>query len=367
MLALPKLLPLNAVQERLEKIFPPTFPDRAILVGQMSARAIFVGLYGGFVEGNNRWFRPSTIIRFTMEQCAEDSNEARAHWLSTCHAPGHKPKGTQWYADNTREPVRDDLIRNRAIPIGIIKKREGVPTTSPAPIYGLAKDFADLFHPALDDDVLDKAVASWRENNLDPLVLKRMALSTSGVLEREGDMEVRLPTSGQVFRLPTGEASVITKAVCEDLAWRIADCPIVIHLSMSDVKKRPELERNAAIVGLDLDAKDALPDVVIADMPKGKGHIELTFIEVVHSDGPITELRKAVLLDIAKKAGVSEEHVSLITAFDDRNVSIFKKRASELALGSSVWFRTEPHLCMHIENLPERPRQAKSRLAVAAA
>jgi hypothetical protein len=353
MFVLPKLLPLSDVQARLEQIFPASFPDRSILVGQMSARAVFVGLYGGFIEGSTRWFRPSTVIRFTMEQCAEDTYDSRIEWLSTCHAPGHKPKGAQWYADNTREPVRDDYIRNRAIPIGIIKKRAGVATTSPAPIYAFAKGFAALFDPDLEGAALDEAMNVWREKNLDPLVLKRMALSASGVFERDGDMEVRLPNSGQVFRLPIGEASVITKAVCEVLAWRVAERPLVVHLSMSDVKKRPELAKNADKLGLTIDPKAELPDVIIADVPL-VGKLVLTFVEVVHSDGPITELRRAALLEIARKAGVPAQNVNLITAFDDRNVSIFKKRVSELANGSSVWFRTEPHMLMRMENLPDR-------------
>jgi hypothetical protein len=353
MLALPDLLAFPEVQARLEQIFPATFSDRSILVGQMSARAVYVGLYGGFVEGNLRWFRPSTVIRFSEEQAADNTIEARVAWLASCHTAGHKAKGQQWYADNTREPVRDDYIRNRAIPIGIIIKREGVAPTSPAPIYAFSSGFAALFDPGLQDDRLEQQISDWRKKNLDPLVLKRMALASSGIFERDGEMEVRLPNTSQVFRLPTGEASVITKAVCEDLAWRIAERPIVVHLSMSDVKKRPELERNASLVGLTIDTKAELPDVIIADLPK-EGGIVLNFIEVVHSDGPITELRRRALLEIARQADVPPENVRLITAFEDRNVGIFKKRVSELAFGSSVWFRTEPDVLMHLENLPDR-------------
>ncbi|MGE1115905.1 hypothetical protein ACQJ0K_29875, partial [Priestia megaterium] len=77
--------------------------------------------------------------------------------MSTCHTPGYKAVD-QWYADNTREPLRDDLIRNRAIPIGLIVKREGVATTSPAPIYCLAKSFAALFDPSLDDASLSELI-----------------------------------------------------------------------------------------------------------------------------------------------------------------------------------------------------------------
>lgn len=358
MSALPRLLALPDVQLRLEQIFPTSFPDRAILVGDMSAKVVFVGLYGGFIDGTGRFFRPSTVIRFSLEQGAKTSDEERTTWLSECHTPGYRPLGKQWYADNTREPVRDDYIRNRAIPMGLIKKREGFATTSPAPIYTFAKGFAALFDPNLTGEDLDSAISEWRERNLDPMVLKRMRLAASGIFEREGELEVKLPNTGQAFRLSPGEAALITKDVVEKLSWLIAERPIVVHLSMSDVKTRPELARMANDLGLEIDPKAELPDVIIADVPRD-GDLVLTFVEVVHSDGPITELRKQALLDIAKKAGIPKSHVTLITAFDDRNVTIFKKRVSELAIGSSVWFRTEPNVLLRIDHLPERSSKKK--------
>lgn len=356
-MSLPALLPLAGVRPRLEQIFPESFPDRTILIGEMSARVIFVALYGGFIAGTERWFRPSTVIRFSLDQAAKTTDAERNAWLTACHAPGYKVSGTQWYADNTREPVRDDYIRNRAIPMGIIKKREGVATTSPAPIYSLATGFAALFDPALSGDALNEAIEAWRERNLDPLVLKRMKLASSGIFEREGDIEVKLPNSGHTFRLSAGEAALITKDAVEKLSERLAERPVVVHLSMSDVKMRPELARNAADLGLEIDPQAELPDVIFVDIPED-GPLVTYFVEVVHSDGPITELRKKALLDIAAKAGIPETHVRLITAFNDRNVPIFKKRVSELALGSSVWFRTEPHLLLRIDQLPERQRRA---------
>ena len=77
----------------------------------------------------------------------------------------------------------------------------------------------------------------------------------------------------------------------------------------------------------------------------------VTFVEVVHSDGPISELRKAALLDIAKEAGIAAEHVRLVTAFEDRNSPAFRKRFSELARGSDVWFRSEPDMLVKMSEL----------------
>ncbi|PWF45067.1 BsuBI/PstI family type II restriction endonuclease [Massilia glaciei] len=354
MQSLPPLPPLPALDEirvRLNAIFPDNFPDRRILTGEMAVRAMFVALYGGFTDARKRFFRPSTVIRFSFEQAALTDDIERHSWLSTCQTPGHKPLGRQWYADNTREPLRDDLIRNRAVPIGIIVRREGVAPTSPTPIYALSDDFANLLSPQLEGDELGAAILRWQERALNPMTLKRMRLLARGVTERQGQVSVKLPSTNKVLRLAAGEASIITRDVCEDLAARIMTLPIVVHVSISDQKTFPELVDEAAAYDLKFNPSSELPDVVIVDVGSDEGKV--AFVEVVHSDGPITELRKEALLKIAAEAGIPASRVLLITAFEDRSSSAFKKRISELAVGSQVWFRSEPGLLLTFDSLPK--------------
>lgn len=317
----------------------------------MASKVFFVALYGGFIEKSGRFFRPSTVIRFSVDQSEKTSDAERLEWLSVCQSAGYKP-ANQWYADNTREPVRDDLIRNRAIPIGVIKKKEGVPPTSPAPIYYLSEPFANLFDPELTGEKLAIAVAEWQERHLDPMTLKRMKLLAQGVKAKVGQVSVLLPTTGKSLRLAAGEASAITKDVCEVLSQRMMEAPVVVHVSISDQKIFPELAGECDAVGLKIDTSAELPDVIVCDVGREDGLV-VAFIEVVHSDGPITELRKQALLAIASAAGIREEHVRLVTAFEDRNSPAFKKRVSELARGSMVWFRSEPDLLVKLEYLPE--------------
>nr|WP_315260670.1 BsuBI/PstI family type II restriction endonuclease [uncultured Duganella sp.] len=350
MYPLPNLPTLEQIRERLNAIFPDTFPDRRILTGDMAVRTYYVLMYGGFTRQANRFFRPSTIIRFSPEQAELIDDTSRLAWLATCQTPGHKPLGRQWYADNTREPLRDDLIRNRAVPIGLIIKREGVAPTSPAPIYALSDEFAKLLDPALEHEELTKAIHEWQETALNPMTLKRMKLLARGVTEKEGQVSVTLPNTGKVLRLAAGEASIITRDVCQDLSIRLMKQPIVVHVSISDQKTFPELVGEAAAYDLIFDPTSELPDVVIVDVGTNDGKV--AFIEVVHSDGPITELRKVALLRIATEAGIPASRVTMITAFEDRNSSAFKKRISELALGSKVWFRSEPDLLMSFDNFP---------------
>lgn len=350
MYRLPELPTLEQIRERLNLIFPETFPDRRILTGDMAVRTYFVSMYGGFTLQANRYFRPSTIIRFSPEQAELIDTESRLAWLATCQTPGHIPIGKQWYADNTREPLRDDLIRNRAVPIGLIIKREGVAPTSPAPIYALSDDFARLLAPSLQDEELTQAIHDWQEKALNPMTLKRMKLLARGVTEKEGQVNVTLPTTGRVLRLAAGDASIITRDVCQDLSIRLMKQPVVVHVSISDQKTFPELAGEAEAYDLKFDPSAELPDVVVVDIGSDEGNV--AFIEVVHSDGPITELRKSALLRIAADAGIPSTRVEFITAFEDRNSGAFKKRISELALGSKVWFRSEPDLLMSFDNFP---------------
>jgi hypothetical protein len=347
---LPRLPTLDEVADRLAVIFDQSFPDRAILVGEMARRLFFVCLYGGFIEGTNRYFRPSTVIRFSLEQAAKVSDEERLAWLSVCQAAGFQPTGTPWYKDNTREPVRDDLIRQRALPIGVVKKKEGVSVTSPAPIYQMAASFAALFDPATEGVELEQAIKAWQDKHLDTLTLKRMKLLAAGVKAKEGQVVVTLPTTGKVLRMGAGEASAITKAVCEELAPRLFAEPVVVHVSHSDKKMYDELKGEADALDLKIDMATDLPDVVIADV-SGKAHM-LAFVEVVHTDGPITELRAKRLLQIAAAAGIPAKKVLMLTAFEDRGSPAFKKRVSELARDSAVWFASEPDMVLRFDMLP---------------
>ncbi len=343
---LPPLLSLEEIQARLNTIFPESFPDRTILVGDLSTRTHFVGLYGGFLYSESRFFRPSTVIRFGPAQAQLSTNAARLDWLGRCQAPGFTPLGKSWYADNSRETLRDDFIRNRCIPMGIIRKRDGIAPTSPAPIYAFDDDYLRLFDPALDGEALTNAIKAWQEEALDPSTLARIRLLASGVLQREGEIQVQLPTTGKILKLAPGEASLITRDVCEKMAPWVAAQPIVIHVSMSDRKTFPELSGEADSMGLKLDTNAELPDVIIFDAVKGG---RLVFVEVVHSDGPITELRKAALTKIAKRMGFKDTHLLLVTAFEDRSSDIAKKRLSELARDSWVWYRSEPNMFHHLK------------------
>ena len=347
---LPPLVSVEEVQRRLGAIFPEAFPDRAQLVGKMAARVVFVFLYGGFLEGLNRQLRPSAIYFFTADQARRTTLEARQEWLKTAFKPGFRPSGKRWYADTSREPIRDDLIRNRLVSMGIVGRKAGVATTSSAPIYFLRTPFAGLFAPALGGAALEAAITSWRGTHLDPAAMQRMALKARGTLARPGDVLIDMP-DGSRIRLAAGPSTPIVKALIEDYAPRWLERPAVLWISASDRKTHPHFVELAASVGLRFDAAELLPDLILADLGKA---LRLVFCEVVATDGPIDAGRKAALLTLARRSGIDESTVRFVTAYLDREAPALRKTFHRIAHGSDLWFSNEPELIVRLAVAPAK-------------
>lgn len=321
-------------------IFPETFPDRGILVGVMAARVIFVFLYGGFIEGQGRFLRPSHIYFFTEEQAEKATDAERNHWLSVATRPGYRPEGKRWYADTSREPIRDDLMRNQLLRLGIIQKLPGHPITSSLPIHYLSTDFAALIDPELMDNALTAAIEGWQTRHLDQATLQRMALRAQGIQAKGGDVLIDMP-DGTRIRISGGPSSDIIKGVIEDFTSRHMENPAVLWLSASDKKSYPQFLELSSSIGLSFNLNAALPDLILADIGE---KVRFIFCEVVATDGAVTEARKQALLALVSESNIPTSAVQFLSAFEDREAPAFRKNFSQLALDTLVWFRTEPDL-----------------------
>lgn len=338
--SLPPLLTVREIKKRLWQIFPEEFPDRGILVGEMAARVVFVFLYGGFVEGANRFLRPSYIYLFTSRQSNKRADDDRQEWLRQVTRSGYRAPGKRWYADTTREPIRDDLMRNRFLPLGIMQKLPGYSPVASVPVNYLSADFAALFRPGLASSDLRGMISEWQAQHLDRATIQRMKLRGQGIQSKKGDFLVDLP-DGTRIRITAGASSHIAKSLIEDFATRHLESPALLWLSASDTKAIPQFVALAASIGLKFDLGSDLPDVILAEM---RPPVRLLFCEIVASDGPVTELRKNALLGIVRASEFPSDSVDFLSAFEDRESAAFRKSFSRLALGSLVWFRTEPNL-----------------------
>ncbi len=338
------ILSVTDIQSRLLVIFPEGTEHRNYLIREMAAKTVFTCLYAKAIEGSERWIRPNQVCRMTEEQSALLDDRTREDWYEQSAKNGYVPPvGVPWFADTTREPIRDETIGEGFIPVRAVVERKGLATTSSKGRYALEADFATLFDPALSNDDFLTAATVWRAKHLSKTALARQALVASGALSAADAVHVRFP-NGETRALSAGPSSIIAKAVIEQFAPRFLKKPHVLWLSESGNKVVARDEQLAATLGIVIDPSEALPDIILVDLGDDASGSDLlvVFTEVVATDGPINRQRKEALTLIARNAGFEEEHLAFLTAFLDRSTSQFKKAIVEIAWDSYVWLVSEP-------------------------
>lgn len=343
-MSLPLLLSVPNIHERLQMIFPDGTANRNYVTREIAAKTVFVMLYIGAIEDVGRWLRPDQVTRMTDAQAALVEDASREAWLKESMRPAAGYIEGRWYAANTREPIRDETLREGLVRMGAVKEREGLPTTSPRPRYALSEEFARLFDPGLTGKVLQAAIEEWQAANLSSGALARVAIMRRGAVAREGRILVTFP-SGETRHMEPGPSSVISKAVIEDFAPRFLEQPGVLWLSESRNQVVARDDRLAQDIGLTIQPDRNLPDLILVDL--GPAEPLLVFVEVVATAGPVNEARQTALMEITVEAGFIEDQVAFVTAYADRDAAPFKSSVSELAWRSFAWFMSEPdHIVM---------------------
>jgi hypothetical protein len=343
---LPPYVSRALISERLPLIFPEGTPNRSYCIRELAASTVFALLYIGAVEGADVWLGPVHVYRMTDMQAEESSEASRLNYRANLRKKSFQVLGSRWYADNTREPIRDETLREGLLVVGAVLERTDVPTTSGVPRYALKADLAALFEPNLVEADLDAAILSWQEKHLSRSARARVSLMRAGTTGKEGVL-VRFP-NGDTRRLVSGPSSDISKAVVEVFAARFLETPGVIWLSESGNKvAHPDLKLASAI-GLDIEAQKNLPDLILVDL----GPVEplIVFVEVVATDGAITPRRQEALYAITDKGGFGRSQVAFVTAYADREAAGFKKTVTGLAWGSFAWFMSEPDNLVLLQN-----------------
>jgi len=345
------LLSVADILARLPLIFPEGLEMRQALVREMAAKTIWVFLYGGMVEGAGPLLRPSHVYFYTEDQSAKVTNQERAEWLANSNKQGFRPEGKRWYADTTREPIRDETLRLGLVDIGAVGKISGVPTTSSKPIYYLKADFAALFDPALDEEGLAAAITVWQKRHLSTAARARMTMLAAGKVKRTDEIPVTCP-DGTVAKLAPGPSSLITKAVVEEFAVSFLREPALLWMSESGNKVRYHDDATAKALGLHIDASKVLPDVILMNVGASGDDTHLVFIEVVASDGAMTQSRLDTFREMVRAAKFPQEQCYFGTAFEDRADGAFRKCFPQLAWGTFAWFRSEPEQLMWLAAEP---------------
>lgn len=349
--ALPPLLPFFEIQKRLLEIFPEGTPNRGYCTREIAAKTVFVMLYIGAVKSRGVYIRPNQVTRMTNAQAEKVMDEERLTWAKASLARESHNISGRWYAVDTREPIRDETLKDGLVATGAVLVKANVATTSSIPRYTLASSFAGLFDPHLTGGALKEAVAKWQGENLSAGALARIQLVGKGAIATAGGVLVTFPNS-ETRRLAHGPSSIISKAVIEEFSKRFLEQAGVIFLSESGNKvlKRDDVLANA--IGLKIPADKYLPDILLVDL--GPKEPLIVFVEVVATDGPISGPRKEAFLEITRSGGFPDQNVAFVTAYLDRGKPAFKKTVPELAWNSFAWFASEPdHIVVFREGVAD--------------
>jgi hypothetical protein len=351
------VLARDEIHKRLQAIFPEGIPHRNYCTRELAASTVFAALYVGAVEGAGIFFGPKHVYRMTDKQSARTDDAKRKAYAAKILGAGYQPPGRRWYSDNTREPIRDETLREGLVALGAVIEKSDVPTTSSKPRYALAASFAALFNPALTNKAFQSAVTTWQTSSLNPGALARIALVRQGAAAGGSQVLVTYP-NGETRRMAVGPSTPITKAVIEVFARRFLQNPAVLLLSESANKIVDRDDKLARTIGLTIAIDKNLPDAILVDL--GPAHPLLVFVEAVATDGPVNDRRKKALEELAAKAGFPIQHVAFVTAYLDRSGTPFKKTVDALAWGSYAWFVSEPDGLVELSVTRKSLRQASN-------
>ena len=354
---LPLLPSVTTIQDRLRRIFPEGTPNRNYCTREIAAKTIFVMLYAGAIQSSDSYLRPNQVTRMTDAQAARTGDEDRVAWTKASLIRQESEIPGRWYAVDTREPIRDETLRDGLVRIGAVVVRSNVATTSSIPRYALTDAFAALFDAELEGPALVEAIGAWQAGSLSASALARIQLIHRGVVASQSGIMITFP-NGETRRLAAGPSSVIAKAVVEEFAPRFLHRPGVIFLSESGDKVVAQDEKLARSLNLKIPADKYLPDLLLVDLGPEDLLWDplLVFVEVVATDGPINQSRLEALWEIVRAAGFDRRHVAFVTAYLDRGQAAFRKTAPELAWQSFAWFAAEPDgiIVLH-EGRPAQP------------
>ncbi len=352
---LPALLESRSdYKARLELVMPASLTGTGATCSEIAAAAAFTLMYVGSVD-QQRPARPAMVVgmsdaaarhrraaeRLAWYEAAKQGGKAVAELLDSW---GESDK-TTWYATNSREGVRDETFpawrRNGALLLD-----ESVPATSSRGRYSLAPDFARLLDPALTGNNLTQSAREWQDRNL-TMTARLRAQRARDAARASHAIAVTLPGGGSRNLLP-GQSSVILKGVIEE--WtKMLDDPVVVFISQSGEKVNVLDGQLLAVLGLSVDQQRFLPDCLIADLG---GQESLWLVEIVASDGPVTEERLQTMIRWATNHGIREERCQFLTAFTSRTSAEAKRALPVLARKSYAWFLDEPDALLSWSDLP---------------
>lgn len=237
------------------------------------------------------------------------------------------------YAPNSRETVRRQTVHQFvAAGVAVINPDDpSRPTNSGQTVYQVPEELLACLR-AYNTGDWERRLAGWRA--LAPALVERWARI------REMNMvPVTLPDGEEVALSPGGQNPLI-KAIIEEFCPRFAPGGHVLYIGDTG-DKFVVWERDAlASMGVDINEKGKMPDVVIHDHERGW----LLLIEAVTSHGPVDPKRHE---ELAALFGDSEAGLVYVTAFLDRRT--LAERLPTISWETEVWIAEDPTHMVHFD------------------
>lgn len=285
-------------------MFAEGVSDRARLSRELAAKTVLTFLFVRAVGDPDADGTP--LLRPSMVTWMDDASLRRSDddlFVRGWHAAASRRQAelaaflahegvawSRWYADNSREPIRDEIIRPLSERYGAVLRRRGVAASDASPALTLAADFAALFGADLSETDFAVRATAWQQEHLGSAAQAR--LDALRKLDANADsVIVSLPGRGN-RHLPPGMSSALTAAVVTEMAPRMLRRPYPLAICHSRDPVASEDTRELERVGLALDRDLGLPDVMLLDADDAS----FWFVEVVVSGGPIHETRRRELI-----------------------------------------------------------------------
>jgi hypothetical protein len=295
----------------------------------------------------------------TDEQASLLTLVERNKWLEISQskdAPRDIPG--RWYKPNTREPIRDETLREM-VRLNAVVERAGLATTSPLPRYSLQAQFVELFNPTLQGENFTNTVLAWQDEYLSAGAKARLALSRQLVSTSSDGVLVQLP-NGETRKIAAGPSSELAKAVVEQFTKNFMKEPAVLLMSESAKKLLLKDDNICQAIGFNINVSSVLPDLILTDL--GEKHPIIVFVECVASDGPINDRRKQELVQMASSANFKKKDCAYVTVFKDRSDATSRRLVPSIAWGTFIWYASEPNEIIYLRGGKEKKKTSIGEL-----
>lgn len=244
-------------------------------------------------------------------------------WISKNYGKTYKP--------NTRETIRRQTL-HQFVDAGLALYNPDKPdraVNSPAAVYQIS--------PAALKLLKGQNTAAW-DASLKDYLKNRSSLAAKYSAPRKLAKKKLLIEGGEIIELSPGRHSNLIYEIMNSFAPRFAGRGRLLYLGDTGSKVGFFSETGFSDIGLKLNKKGKLPDVIVLDVNRNW----LLLIEAVISHGPVDAKRKRELERLFSK---SKAGLVFVTAFPDKKT--FNKYLAHVAWETEVWVADNPDHLVH--------------------